>query len=47
MTTFFLISFNLPVSVDATLQAVSNTTGELHVSYSGTESNFNNNALYH
>merc|ERR1712179_735658 len=31
------ILFNLPVSVDATLQAVSNTTGELHVSYSGTE----------
>ena len=44
---FFLISFNLPVSIDGTIQAVSNTTGELHVSFSGTESNFNNNALYH
>merc|ERR1712179_461426 len=31
------ILFNLPVSIDGTIQAVSNTTGELHVSFSGTE----------
>merc|ERR1712179_663508 len=31
------ILLNLPVSIDGTIQAVSNTTGELHVSFSGTE----------